>query len=103
MHQCCVEPVRLNSATRPDWEGGDANALRRARDERWSHGVAAADIRTSHEPLHELGYRPRGLRKRQVVAADSMCNRCSDAHSHRCHARGIAESNTSDMPDGTLA
>jgi len=75
MSQCCVEPVRLNSATSPDWEGGDAKALRRARDERWSHTVAAADIRTSHEPLQELGYRPRGLRERQVVAADSMCNR----------------------------
>jgi hypothetical protein len=75
MHQCCAAQVKLNPNASADWTGGNAKALRRARDEKWSHMLMAATLHTAHEPLQELGYRPRGLRERQVVAADTMGNK----------------------------
>ena len=75
MCQCCVTAIALNPNARPDWVAGDANDLRRARDERWSHLATADTMSTAHEPLCEIGYRPKGLRERQVVAADSLNNK----------------------------
>ena len=70
--ECVAQPVRTNEKVEPDWVNGTSRAVRRARDDEWTHEIVADDAEGAREPLDGIGMQPPGLLPRPIVPLTSL-------------------------------